>query len=260
MIPLVALLTDFGAGSVYVGQLHAVLARLAPEARVLDLVHDVPPGDVEAGAYLLRQSVPHLPEACVVLAVVDPGVGTARAILAGRAEGRSFVGPDNGLLAPVLGGGDARRLENPALLPAHVSATFHGRDLMAPLAARLACGLPRADGGWAVGPIPLAGGPRLANGVVVGRVLVVDRFGNLVTNVPATLLARLEVPAREVRVRAGSAFVEGIVSTYADVPSGRALAYVGSGGHLEVGVHGGRAADLLRLAPGAEVRVERSRP
>jgi S-adenosylmethionine hydrolase len=259
--PFVALLTDFGPGSYYVGQMHAVLARLAPRARVLDLAHDCPAGRVEVGAYLLGRTWPHCPPGTVHVVVVDPGVGGERALLAVRAGGQVFLGPDNGVLGPALGQAEeVRRIANERLFPGSVSATFHGRDVLAPVAARLVAGTPFAE----VGPIAVAAGPppgaRLVDGGVEGSVLFEDRFGNLVTNVPGSLFEGWPADgAQEVRVLIGAATLAGLRRTYADVGAGELLAYVGSGEHLEVAVRGGSAAAVLGVGAGARVRVEVAR-
>ena len=256
---LVALLTDFGPGSVYVGQMHATLLRRAPGVRVLDLAHDCPAGGIAAAAYLLERSVPHVPDGTIFVAVVDPGVGSARPILAAHAGGHVFLAPDNGLLGGILAQhpeAEVRRVENLALRNEVVSSTFHGRDVFAPAAAHLAAGGarsllgPRSD--WEVarpGPEPDETG-------IAGRILLVDHFGNLITDIDRSLLETLGDP-RRLRVRAGSTFIQGLVETFSEVPRGVALNYIGSGEHLEIAVNAGRACDSLRLGPGDAIRVER---
>lgn len=256
MTATVSLLTDFGPGSVYVGQMHAVLRRLAPSAHVVDLAHDCPAGRVEAAAYILRRSVPHFPEGTIHVVVVDPGVGTSRAVLAAQAAGNVFVGPDNGVLTEAVAGAEVRRIENRTLMAAEIAPTFHGRDIMAPVAARLAAGLALRE----VGPVaePLRAPPQLEieAGGVTGRVLLADHFGNLITNIGFELLAQVGGPGGSVRVRIGAAFIDGLVETFADVAPGRALAYIGSGGNLEIAVNEGSAVEALGLGVDTEIRVE----
>jgi len=252
----ISLLTDFGPGSVYVGQMHAVLRRLAPDVPIVDLAHDCPAGRVEAAAYILRRSVLHFPPDSVHVVVVDPGVGTSRAVLGARAGEQVFVGPDNGVLAEAVEGGEVRRVENPALMAERISSTFHGRDIMAPVAARLATGTPLESVGPRVRPLRLPAQLEYADGAVVGRVLMADRFGNLITNIPLDLVGQVGAPGGRVRVRIGAAFIDGLVGTFGDVPPGRALAYIGSGGHLEIAVNEGCAAKALGLGIGDPVRVE----
>lgn len=256
---VVALLTDFGPGSVYVGQLHAVLARRAPAARVVDLAHDCPPGIVASAAYVLQRSWRHFPAGSVHVAVVDPGVGSGRAILAARAHGQWFIAPDNGLLGGVLIDAEdavVHRIENEALFNDTVSHTFHGRDVMAPVAAHLVGGGALAEVGPEVAPAVVLPGPRVAADHLDGEVLIVDRFGNLITDISRRVLLDFGA-AEHIRVRVGAAFIEGLAETFSDVAPGIALIYLGSGDHLEVAVNGGRASDLLRLAVGSPIRVER---
>ncbi len=258
MSALITLLTDFGPGSVYVGQMHAVLRRLAPASDVLDMAHDCPAGGIEAAAYILRRSYAGCPEGTVHVVVVDPGVGTARDIVAASARGHVFVGPDNGVFTDLVAGGEVRRVENRALMGETISSTFHGRDIMAPVAARLAQGTPLAQVGPLTEPLRIGDGPHFEHGRIAGRVLLEDRFGNLITNIPRRLVDLVGGGGRSVRVRVGAAFIDGLVETFGDVEPGRALAYIGSGEHLEIAVNGGRASDLLHWQVDMPVRVEPS--
>jgi hypothetical protein len=249
----VALLTDFGLADHYVGVLHAVLEREAPGVRRIDLGHQVPPGDVWAGCFLLRCAWPSLPEDAVVLAVVDPGVGGDRRPLAVRIGGRWLVAPDNGLAAAVGGAAEAvaigwRRMGLPA-----PSATFHGRDLFAPAAARLARGDdPPTLGdrvqldGFAPCPIPE---PQGNGGTWHAVVVHIDRFGNLMTNLPAAAAPPEAVawygaprPARRVR-------------SYGEAAPGEVVLLEGSSGLLELAVNRGSAAALTGLRRGDAVEV-----
>jgi hypothetical protein len=259
---IVSLLTDFGPASVYVGQIHAVIARLAPTARAIDLVHDCPFAAIDAASYMLVRSFRHFPPGTVHLVVVDPGVGSRRGLLAASGAGHLFVAPDNGVLGGVLAldrGAETRRLENRALWNETVSPTFHGRDVLAPVAARLATGTPLESVGPVVSPVLPASGVVASADAVEGRVLLADRFGNLITNLPRAALERLGAP-EALRVRIGAAFLDGLARTFSDVPPGMALAYIGSGDHLEVAVNGGRASEILRLSAGSPIRVERRSP
>lgn len=255
-LPWISFTTDYGLEDGFVAACHGVIARLAPAARVIDVTHLVPPGDVRRGAAVLAQTVPHLP-AAVHVAVVDPGVGTARRAVALAAGDGLLVGPDNGLLldaATALGGVRAAvELTNPGWLGARVSATFHGRDVFAPVAARLALGAPLADAGPEVDPDTLV---RLPTPLVrpeadgfTAEVLTVDHFGNVQLAAPAALLAPLP---RELRV-AHQAAVHG--RTFGDAPPGGLVVHVDSAGLVAVAMNGGRAADLLTVAPGDRVRV-----
>ena len=258
---VVSLLTDFGPGSVYVGQIHATILRIAPTLRVVDLEHDCPFGNTEAAAYILRRSHPHFPRGTVHVVVVDPGVGSERLILAAEACGHRFVAPDTGVLGPVLAldrAARVHRVENRGLMNPLVSSTFHGRDVFAPVAASLATGVPLEDVGPATTPMPSLPGPQREADGVSGRVLFVDRFGNLITNILGSAVDDLGGKDR-VRLRIGAAYVEGVSTTFSDVPLGMALVYVGSGEHVEIAVNGGRASDVLRAGVGDRVRLERRR-
>jgi S-adenosylmethionine hydrolase len=256
---VLTLLTDFGPGSVYVGQMHATFACLAPDVRVVDLAHDVPFGGVEAAAYVLARSWRRFPPGSVHVVVVDPGVGSDRDLLAVRRDGHAFVGPDNGVLAPVLDGALARRVENRGWMAEQVSDTFHGRDVLAPVAARLATGADWTHVGPPAEPTPSDLGPVVLEDGVEGRVILEDRFGNLVTNIPGALAEDVRRRTGSIRVRAGRGVVPGLFRTFSDVPDGEPLAYVGSGENLEIAVHRGSAAALLGVGAGASVLLEPGR-
>jgi S-adenosylmethionine hydrolase len=242
--PLITLLTDFGAGSGYPAQVKAVLLTAHPDARLVDLSHEIPAYDVLAGALLLEACVPWFPREAIHLAVVDPGVGTARrALCVVDPEGRRLVGPDNGLLTPFLGpGARAFELAPGDALPQPRSATFHGRDLFAPAAALLAAG----DAPERLGP-PVDDPVRLAwpsaercPDCLRGETLAADRFGNLVTSIREEDLAGAAVAHAHVgeeRVR--------FVHTFGDAALGELVAYVGSGGRVEVAIREGSAAARL---------------
>jgi S-adenosyl-L-methionine hydrolase (adenosine-forming) len=255
MSPLIALLTDFGRQDAYAGVLHGVIAGIAPEARVIDLTHDVPPQDVRAGAFLLLTAYRYFPPETIFVVVVDPGVGTARAILAIRAGGHIFVGPDNGVLRWAVEDAAGRaagpvksvRVEEPAFRLPEVSHTFHGRDVIAPAAAHLARGVPLGALGPPAGPLVGAPFPRPVEvaGGLAGEVLYVDRFGNAITNLPPgpgiVRVAGQAVPRR---------------GAYAEGTPGRPLALAGSAGLIEVAVPGGSAAATLGIGAGTPVRLE----
>jgi S-adenosylmethionine hydrolase len=257
---LVTLLTDFGQRDYYVGAVKGTLLRLAPRARLVDLSHEIAPGDVEGAADLLAGAAPAFPEGTVHLAVVDPGVGSARRMVILEAGGHRFVAPDNGLLSPFLDGGQAWVVTRTDLFLRGPGATFHGRDRFAPIAAALVRGdHPAALGEPLPDPVRLAlPAPRrepAAGGVVLhGRVVRVDRFGNLVTDLPA---AWLDAPGR----RAVVAEVAGrraarLVSHYAELALGEAGLLVGSLDTLELALRDASLAAAWGVERGAAVRVE----
>jgi S-adenosylmethionine hydrolase len=257
--PFVSLTTDYGLEDGFVAACHGVIARRAPQLRVIDVTHAVPPGDVVRGAAVLADTVAHLPGA-VHVAVVDPGVGTARRGIALRAPGGLLVGPDNGLLleaAAALGGIRAAvDLQNEGWFETPVSRTFHGRDIFAPMAARLALGADLADAGPSVDPDALIRLPtpvvRRGDGWLEAEVRTVDRFGNL------QLAAAGPAPAGRSLLVAGLPAVAG--GTFADAAAGGLVVLVDSAGRLTVAVNGGSAAGKLSLAPGHLVRIEASPP
>ena len=257
---LVALYTDFGTSDVYAGVLRGTVKSMAPEVEAIDVTHGIEPGDVFAAAFALLSAVPFLPRGTVHLCVVDPGVGTSRRVLAVRAAGHTFVGPDNGVLAPVveaLGGPtDLREVTNERLMRKRRSATFHGRDVMAPVVAHLARGIDFANVGDEVaGMVPLPGfTPHVADGRAAGRVLHVDRFGNVITNL---LPGDLAGPAGSWDLRVAGRGIERWGTTFADVAPGELLVYPGSVGFLEVAVRDGSAARELPARPGDPVDATR---
>ena len=246
---LVTLLTDFGTSDSYVAEMKGVLLTAMPGLTMVDVTHSVPPGDVHAGAYLLGRIWHRFPPGSVHLAVVDPGVGTARAALALSAHGHYFVGPDNGLFTLVLRDAEVQIVALPT--PEEASPTFHGRDLFAPAAAALARGAALTQVGQPYTGMPerlVYTEPHHEGKSVVGQVLYVDRFGTLITNLTQDLVppyAVIEVEGLEVgRLR----------RTFGDVPTGGLVAYVGSGGQVEIAVRDGSAARRLGIGVGGRIR------
>ncbi|MBM4367133.1 MAG: SAM-dependent chlorinase/fluorinase [Deltaproteobacteria bacterium] len=236
---VIALLTDFGLADPWVGVMKGVIAGIAPGVPVVDLSHGVPAQDVRTAAIHLDAAWRYFPAGTVFLCVVDPGVGTARRPIVARCEGRLFVAPDNGLLG-LLPGPEVRLVTAPWGLP-KPSRTFHGRDVFAPVAARLASGTAFEEAGPVVADharlsLPEPDGDR-------GEVIHVDGFGNLLTNLPGRDAGVVEVAGHDAPV----------VHTYGAVPTGALLAHTGSTGRLEVGLRDGSAATRLRVGVGARV-------
>jgi hypothetical protein len=255
----VTLLTDFGTVDGYIGAMKGVILTLAPEVRIVDLSHELPAQDVVAGAWALREAAPFFPPGTIHVAVVDPGVGTARRPLLLGSAGQWFLGPDNGLLSLAVregGGGEGWVLDRPERHRQPVSATFHGRDIFAAVAGHLAAGAaPSACGTRVERWLELAS-PRVerrGDGSLLGCVLHVDRFGNLVTNLEASELG----DPLGLRVRVAGRELGPVRTTFADVAPGEWLAYLGSAGKLEIAVREGSAAAAGRLAAGAAVEVLR---
>jgi S-adenosylmethionine hydrolase len=239
---MIVLCTDFGVGGPYVGQVRAVLARAAPQVPVIELFADLPPFRPDLAAYLLAAYGLWFEPGDVILAVVDPGVGSARAALAVEADGRWFVGPDNGSFELVLR--RARRHQSFAIdwRPERLAPTFHGRDLFAPVAARLAQGeaLPASR---LTAPRRFAAWPDDLPAIVY-----LDPYGNAITGLRAASLAEgtvLEVAGQ----------VIGRARVFADRPAGEPLWYENANGLAELAIAQGSAAAQLGLAPGTEVTV-----
>jgi S-adenosylmethionine hydrolase len=268
--PTIALLTDFGTQGIYAGVLKGVLSTQAPEANLIDISHDVPRGDIQAGAFMLWQATPYMPPNTVFLCVVDPGVGSARRGVAAKWPNRICVGPDNGIFSYlVLRDGTPETIE---LWDPQVSTTFHGRDIFAPFAARLALEAVFAELGPPVELEIQLPAPRLAakrSGSVEGEIIHQDPFGNLVTSIgvlhPEGSHIRLDpwlaqepesqYPAQNLAAILPDGAELPLVRTFGDVPVGEGLAYIGSNGLLEIGVNRGSAASTLHLQIGQSIQL-----
>lgn len=250
--PAITLLTDFGTADGYVAEMKGVLCTLAPTVPVIDLTHDIAPQDITGARLALARCWRRFPVGTVHLVVVDPGVGSSRAAIAVESEGRILVGPDNGVLSPSLFALDARVVQLP--VPAQASATFHGRDVFAPVAARLACGTsldavgePYTHAVRLRTPAP----QRMPDGALHGEVLTVDRFGNAITNLmPGPQLDRVRVTVDYHSLR--------LVRTYGDAAPGETVALVGSSGWIEIATREGSAATTLRMTRGTRVQLHQS--
>jgi S-adenosyl-L-methionine hydrolase (adenosine-forming) len=240
---MIVLFTDFGLSGPYTGQVKAVLHELAPGIRVVDLFADLPAAKPKPAAYLLAAYGPWFPPGIVLMAVVDPGVGSARAAVVVEADGRSYVGPDNGLFEIVLRGADALKTSEILWRPDRLSASFHGRDLFAPVAARLAAGTLPASAlrGAGIGRFPDWPDD-------LPEIVYIDGYGNAMTGLRAAILpekTELAVGDRVLR-RA---------RTFSDAPPGAGFWYENSNGLAEIAVNAGRAASALSLAIGTPVSV-----
>ncbi len=247
MATLITLLTDFGTTDSYVGEVKGVLLSQVHGAALVDISHQVPPGDVRAGQYILSRVWQRFPQGSVHFAVIDPGVGTERRALAAQAAGHFFVAPDNGLLSFLPA--DAHFVALP--VPPGASPTFHARDVFAPAAGQLALGAALTHLGHSItdphrSPLP---SPRHDGAAVVGEVIYVDRFGTLVSNISG------EQVEPGVRIKVAGTEIGALARTFGDVGRGQLVAFVGSGGTVEIAVRDGSAARLLGVGVGAEVRA-----
>lgn len=258
----VTLLTDYGLEDGFVAACHGVIASICPPVRIIDITHLVPPGDVRRGAALMAQTVPYLP-AGVHVAVVDPGVGTRRRAIAVAAGDRVFVGPDNGVLSWAAAGADVRawELTERELWVEPVSATFHGRDIFAPVAAHIAAGRDVATVGREIDPAGLVRLPppsrTVRDGTAEGEVVTVDRFGNVQLSLTGADLDAIgarhggtltvTLGRHSLRMAYGE--------TFGSVPPGELVAYTDATGLVALAVNAGDAAQRLGLPPGAHVRL-----
>ena len=263
-IDCISFITDYGLEDGFVAACHGVAARVAPGMPIIDITHLVPPGDVRRGAAVLAQTFPYLP-AGVHVAIVDPGVGTARRPVAISAPSGIFIGPDNGLLswavAAAGGATHAYQLTNGELWLHPVSATFHGRDIFAPVAAHLAKGTPLASVGDEIDVTDLVSLPaptsRVHDGEAEGEVMSVDRFGNVQLSIAASDAGRMGISlGSSIVVRAGRRQLTlPYLETFASVAPGELVAYTDSAGLISLAVNAGDAAERLGLPPGAHVRL-----
>ena len=262
---VITLLTDFGTRDPYMGIMKGVILGIDPAARLVDLTHEVAPGDAAGAGFILSTAWRWFPEGTVHLAVVDPGVGSERKPMAALADGHYFIGPDNGLFTAILDGAasvQTRELADERYRLEPVSRTFHGRDIFAPAAAWLSRGIPWEDlGPELTSPVrgdrlPQASGP--VDGEVRGQVVMADIFGNLITNIPGRFAAQL-APGGEPLALAweGGGVVSRLVGTYAEAPPGTTVLLVGSSGYLEISVNRGSAAERTGVEGGDTVRLRR---
>jgi len=261
----ITFLTDFGLQDDFVGTCHGVIKRIAPDAQIIDITHGIRPGRVLQGALVLANTLPYMPSG-VHLAVVDPGVGSARRPLALRDEqGRLYVGPDNGLLLPAAerfgGVAEAHELANPAYALERVSRTFHGRDLFSPAAAHLTLGVPLAELGPPIDPEELVRvdlpEPEIGAASIRASVLAVDRFGNVALNLTRDQLERASiVPGTRVELVAHEQQYFAVAArTFGDAAPGEILLYEDSYRNVAVAVSRGSAAELLGVDEGSDLLI-----
>jgi S-adenosylmethionine hydrolase len=259
---IITLLTDFGLMDEYVGVLKGVIRCINPSADIIDVTHGIAPQNVVAAGYTLKAAYEYFPKGSIHTAVVDPGVGTEREIIALRCAEYIFLAPDNGLLAPILGeltAEEGYRVENESLFRQPVSPTFHGRDIFAPVAAHLSQGLPLKELGRPLEfdklqPL-LVREPRIdPTGVLAGEIVGVDRFGNLITNLSSQWLSILGTGRLDILL--GDRIITGVLRTYAQGAIGEILAVIGSRNCLEIAVNGASASDVLNLTHGDCVRIK----
>jgi S-adenosylmethionine hydrolase len=258
---LIVLLTDFGAKDAFVGTMKGVILGINPNASIVDLAHELPPEDVDAGAYVLWSSYAFFPKGSIFVVVVDPGVGSRRRIVCGEGRSHLFVAPDNGVLKYLLADGVVQRVwevKNQSYSLQSVSQTFHGRDIFSPVAAHLSLGLKPSK----LGKETVL--PRSRNEFVSlgknkgkkfsGKVIYIDRFGNLATNL--RVRSGIDFTSERLRIRIKKRVIQGMPASYAEGSGKAPLALVNSSNLVEIGVKNARASELLGVKVGERVLFE----
>lgn len=256
---LITFTTDFGLSDHFVGTMKGVVAGIAPQARVIDITHDIASYNVTEAAFVIAEAWPYFPKGTIHVVVVDPGVGSSRRPILAEAGGHFFVAPDNGVLSMVFEATahKVRVISNPKFMRREISRTFHGRDVFAPAAAHLAKGAKAASFGklihdyvrtWIARPSPKG------NDAWRGAILKVDRFGNLITNFAAREFASIKT--RPFEMRAGTKRIHRLALTYAETEVGDLFVIVGSSGYLEIAANQASAAGLLGCSAGAPVELD----
>ena len=257
--PLITLLTDFGAGDHYVAAMKGVILGICPQAEIIDISHEIPAFQIGFGAYTLAQAAPAFPAGTIHVAVVDPGVGTARRAIAARAGGQVFLGPDNGLLSMALGlTPRVAEITNRKLFRQPVSTTFHGRDIFAPVAAHLASGLAWGKIGqritdWRLGDFLAV--PQTGPSEWTGSILSMDHFGNIVTNFPWKEFG--DVFGQSFELKLGRTRIRTLAATYGNAPAETPFVLCGSSGFAEIALRHGSAVRKTGALPATPLLLRR---
>jgi len=278
MNPIITLTTDFGLTDAYVAAMKGVMLGINPEAKLVDICHTIKPQNIAQAAFVLSRACPFFPEGTVHVVVVDPGVGTERRAIILRTKSANFVAPDNGVLSYVVqqsirgrgtegvrlinnlqqieleSGLEAVAITKPQFWRSTVSPTFHGRDIFAPVAARLSLGFPLTDFGeviTSVTMLPLPHPYQAVDGSVLGHVIHIDIFGNLITDIKSNDLPQAR---QAITIEVGNQLISGLSRTYAE--GSGLLALIGSDGYLEIALKGGSASAFLDAGVGDEVIIK----
>lgn len=259
MIPLITLTTDFGTGSPYVAAMKGVILGMNPAARVIDVSHEIPPQDVRHGAIVLAESTSWFPAGTIHVTVVDPGVGTARRLIYAHLADQQYLAPDNGLLSLLAKRQRPTRiveLANSEYWLPEISRTFHGRDILSPVAAQLSLGLEPERLGPSISEIQTLDWPEpvVTENRIEGAVRWIDRFGNLITNITSSMLTSGRTTA-SLTIDCAGHEIAGLSDFYGQRPSGTLAALVGSSGYLEIAVSEDNAAQMLSATVGTPVAI-----
>ena len=259
MSSIISLMTDFGVQDGFVGTMKGVILGINPDVSIVDLTHDITPQDVDEAAFLLRNAYPYFPSGTIHVVVVDPGVGTERPAIIVETSNALFVGPDNGVFAYIYRMESRIRvthITNRDYCLSDLSHTFHGRDVFAPVAAHLSCGVKASDCGAEIhdyvrGEIPE---PMVSQNHIQGHVVHIDRFGNVITDIPEKEFLDM-THGRTFLLTIADTRIDRLSVSYADVPNGDPLAIIGSAGLLEIAINGDDAAQTLGITRGRPVMV-----
>jgi len=246
---IITLTTDFGESDPYVAMMKGVILSINPDAKIIDITHQIPAGSIQEGGLIIKESYKYFPSGTVHVGVVDPGVGGKRRPITVLEDNHFFVGPDNGLFSPIIETQvhtNSIHLKEKKYWMNKISSTFHGRDIFAPVAAHLSLGVnPFLMGEKIDNPTPLAYPlPRENNSDLVGEIIRVDHFGNLITNITREHLSPF-LASKGLIIKIGSLILKKISTTYNDVPEGQPLALIGSSNLLEITVNMGKVTDCL---------------
>ncbi|MEW6327946.1 MAG: SAM-dependent chlorinase/fluorinase [Thermodesulfobacteriota bacterium] len=256
---VITLLTDFGTRDIYAGVMKGVILSICPDVRLIDLTHEIPPQDIRAAAWQVSASYKYFPKGSIHVAVVDPGVGTSRRPILVVCDGHFFIGPDNGLFSLLYQSGrpfDVYVLSQKKYFLDKISATFHGRDIFAPVAGHLACGTPPEELGERItDPVTLGTTkPEFDGRTLYGKVVWTDRFGNLITSISEEEFKK-HIQGKPFVIKAGSISLKFLQKTYAGARGHGIIALFGSSGLLEIAEVSGSAARRLKMGAGAAVTV-----
>jgi S-adenosylmethionine hydrolase len=262
---VITLLTDFGTADEYVGLMKGVIASIAPSVKVIDITHAIDDQDLVQAAHAIRCSYTYFPKGSIHLLIVDPGVGSRRAVVGLSYNGHHFIAPDNGVLTLILqqkGPKNVYRMNREAFYRKPVSQTFHGRDIFAPLGAHLANGIPLAHMGRRIieddlVQLCLPAVKITPGGQMTGTIITIDRFGNLITNIAWSAILKNNPgrPIERIQITLGDTILKGLVKYYQSVGPGEPLAIIGSRGMLEISVNGGSAKKLFMARKGDPIGI-----
>ena len=261
--PIITLLTDFGTKDHYVASMKGTILNINPQCTLVDITHHVSPHDITEGAFILANAYSSFPKGTIHLSVIDPGVGSSRAPILLVATNYFFVGPDNGLFTLALKKERVKKgivLNNPKYFLSHMSTTFHGRDLFAPVAAHLSMGVrPEAFGSILDSWVEIDfENPRIKGRALTGKILYIDAFGNLISNIDGQKLFN-HVRGDSFVVRVGKRSIQGLKKAYWEGKKNEPMALIGSGGFLEVSVREGNAQKMLKVRKGNKIEISRQK-